>query len=148
MSNKFFNYFIKYNYYLINDYNEVKDSKIFKLYYLPKVSFDKILFNLKNKFDLSDDIFLLGTFYLDKVKKKERINEFNIYLISILVIRLADKYLEDKIFFNDFWAEKLNINLKRFNFYEYNLLVLLDFDLHINYHIFNKRKNYVKSLKL
>ena len=146
MSN-YFDYFIKYNYYLIDNYFEVEDSKIFKLFNIPKISFDKILFKLKNELDLSDNIFLLGLFYLDKIKKKERITEFNVYLISIVIIRLADKYLEDKIYFNDFWAKFLNIDLKRFNYYEYYMLVLLDFNLYINCSIFNKRKKYLKSLK-
>ena len=147
MSNYFFNYFIKYNYYLIDNYYDIKDSEIFRLVNLPKFSFDKILFDLKNELDLSDDIFLLGIFYLDKIKKKERINEFNVYLISILIIRLADKYLEDNIALNDFWAEYLNIDLKKFNFFEYKILDLLDFNLHINYEKFFRRKNYLKSLK-
>ena len=68
-------------------------------------------------------------------------------MISIAIIRLADKYLEDKIYFNDFWAKFLNIDLKRFNYYEYYMLVLLDFNLYINCSIFNKRKKYLKSLK-
>ena len=147
MSDDFFNYFIKYNYYLMDNCKEVSDGSIFRLVKLPKISFDKILFNLKNELDLSENIFLLGLFYLDKIKKKQRIDEFNVYLISILLIRLAEKYLEDTIAFNDFWAKFLNIDLKRFNFYEYQMLILLDFNLHVNFSIFNKRKNYLKSLK-
>jgi hypothetical protein len=144
MSNYVFDYFIKYNYYLIDNYYEVDDSEIFRLKNLPKFSFDKILFDLKNELDLSDDIFLLGLFYLDKIKKRERINEFNIYLITIIIIRLADKYLEDNIAYNDFWAEFVNIDLRRFNFFEYKMLVLLDFNLHIDHSIFDKRKNSLK----
>ena len=147
MSSYFFNYFIKYNYYLIDNYYEVNDSEIFRLVNLPKFSFDKVLFDLKNELDLSDDIFILGLFYLDKIKNIEKINEFNVYLITILIIRLADKYLEDNIALNDFWAEYLNMDLKRFNFYEYHLLSLLDFNLYIDHDIFDRRKNYLKSLK-
>lgn len=146
MSNNFFNYFIKYNYYLINNNYDVKDNEIFTLIKLPKISFDKILFDLKNELDLSDDIFLLGLFYLDKIKKKERINEFNVYLITIIIIRLADKYLEDNIVMNDFWAEYLHMDLKKFNYYEYQMLILLDFNLYINYKNFLKRRNYLISL--
>ena len=114
---------------------------------MPKFSFDKILFDLKNELDLSDDIFLLGLFYLDRIKKKERINEFSVYLITILIIRLADKYLEDNIALNDFWAEYLHIDLKKFNYYEYKMLVLLDFNLHVNYEIFLEERIIKKSLK-
>ena len=146
MLNNFFNYFIKYNYYLIDNYYDVNDSKIFKLVKLPKISFDKILFDLKNELDLSDDIFLLGLFYLDKIKKKERINEFNVYLITIIIIRLADKYLEDDIAMNDFWAEYLHMDLKKFNYYEYQMLILLDFNLYLNHKNFLKRRNYLISL--
>jgi hypothetical protein len=146
MSNNFFDYFIKYNYYLIDNNYDVKDSEIFTLVKLPKISFDKILFDLKNELDLSDDIFLLGLFYLDKIKKKERITEFSIYLITIIIIRLADKYLEDNIAMNDFWAEYLHIDLKNFNYYEYQMIKLLDFNLHINHKYFFKRKNYLISL--
>ena len=146
MSNNFFIYFIKYNYYLIDNYYDVNDNNIFKLVKLPKISFDKILFDLKNELDLSDDIFLLGLFYLDKIKKKERINEFNVYLITIIIIRLADKYLEDNIAMNDFWAEYLHMDLKKFNYYEYQMLILLDFNLYINHKNFLKRRNYLISL--
>ena len=146
MSNNFFDYFIKYNYYLIDNYYDVNDNNIFKLVKLPKISFDKILFDLKNELDLSDDIFLLGLFYLDKIKKKERINEFNVYLITIIIIRLADKYLEDNIAMNDFWAEYLHMDLKKFNYYEYQMLILLDFNLYINHKNFLKRRNYLISL--
>jgi len=146
MSNYFFNYFIKYNYYLINNYYDVKDSEIFTLVKLPKISFDKILFDLKNELDLSDDIFLLGLFYLDKIKKKEKISEFSVYLITIIIIRLADKYLEDNIALNYFWAEYLHMDLKKFNYYEYQMIKLLDFNLHINHKYFFKRKNYLISL--
>ena len=37
-------------------------------------------------------------------------------------------------------AEYLHMDLKKFNYYEYQMIKLLDFNLHINHNIFERGK--------
>ena len=48
-----------------------------------------------------------------------------------MVIRIAEKYHEDKHYFNVYWADKFKINLKIFNLLEYKLLILFNFKIHV-----------------
>tara|TARA_E500000178_G_C16496467_1_gene519692 strand:- start:130 stop:570 length:441 start_codon:yes stop_codon:yes gene_type:complete len=138
MSNKYLNYFILKVFLLMNENENDNDfSRIFELDNKPKTPLDKFIYIFSKKVELSEETILVSLCILNKIKKKILINEKSIYLFSIFLFRIADKYHEDKHFYNDYWAEVINMKLKDFNYLEYKLLSLLNFNVHVSIEEYN-----------
>ena len=131
MSNIYLNFFILKMFYYCNYNNKSKDN-IFELKTLPIKPFDKFIYNYVNRINLSNNIFLLFFCIFEKNKNKLNINKNSIYLISLFLLRLADKFHEDDHIFNDLWAKELKMDLSDFNYLEYKLLSKLDFNVYVS----------------
>jgi hypothetical protein len=131
MSNIYLNFFILKMFYYCNYNNKSKDN-IFELKTLPIKPFDKFIYNYVNRINLSNNTILLSLCIFEKNKNKLNINENSIYLISLFLLRLADKFHEDDHIFNDLWAKELKMDLSDFNYLEYKLLSKLDFNVYVS----------------
>lgn len=131
MSNIYLNFFILKMFYYCNYSNKSKDN-IFELKTLPIKPFDKFIYNYVNRINLSNNTILLSLCIFEKNKNKLNINENSIYLISLFLLRLADKFHEDDHIFNDLWAKELKMDLSDFNYLEYKLLSKLDFNVYVS----------------
>ena len=58
---------------------------------------------------------------------------------------LAIKYNEDDYYSNKYYAKVGGINLEEINTLEYNLLILLNFEVFIDDEIYNKYKEQLKD---
>lgn len=131
MSNIYLNFFILKMFYYCNYSNKSKDN-IFELKTLPIKPFDKFIYNYVNRINLSNNTILLSLCIFEKNKNKLNINDNSIYLISLFLLRLADKFHEDDHIFNDLWAKELKMDLSDFNYLEYKLLSKLDFNVYVS----------------
>ena len=131
MSNIYLKFFILKMFYYCNYNNKSKDN-IFELKTLPIKPFDKFIYNYVNRINLSNNTILLSLCIFEKNKNKLNINENSIYLISLFLLRLADKFHEDDHIFNDLWAKELKMDLSDFNYLEYKLLSKLDFNVYVS----------------
>jgi hypothetical protein len=139
MSNIYLKFFILKMFYYCNLNNKNIDN-IFKLERLPIKSFDKFIYFYIPRLNLSNNTILLSLCILKKNKEKLNINKKSIYLISLILLRLADKIHEDDHYFNDEWAKELKIDLSDFNYLEYKLLVTLDFNVYVSNNEFKMMK--------
>ena len=142
MSNIYLNFFILKMYNYINLKSKNNDLT-FEVRSLPSKSFDKFVYHYFSDLEVSNNTILISLCILEKNIDRFNINDNSVYLISVFLLRIADKFHEDNHFYNDFWAEELNFELKDFNHLENKFLQMINFNLFVSLSDF---KNMEKKL--
>ena len=131
MSNMYLNFFILKMYYYCN-YKKSDESSIFELKKLPRKSFDKFIYFFIPKVNLTNETILLSLCILEKNIDRLIINENSVYLISVFLLRITEKFHEDNHYLNDDWARQIKMDLYDFNYLEKKLLEKLNYNLHVS----------------
>jgi hypothetical protein len=141
----YLNFFIlkMYNYANLKSNNE---DITFELKNLPPKSFDKFVYNYFPYLKISNNTILISLCILEKNINKLNINDNSVYLISVFLLRIADKFHEDKYFYNDHWAEYLNLELIDFNYLENKFLKLINFNVFVSLSDFKNMEKHFLSI--
>ena len=78
---------------------------------------------------------------LDRIKDYVVINNDNRMIILIILLRIEDKIENDITFTNKDWSEIFEVSLFIFNYYEYKMLELFNFNINF------KLEEYIKYKK-
>jgi len=94
----------------------------------------------------------LGLVYIDRIIQKHTqlsINSFNVHRLVISSILVASKFNDDNPYNNAFYAKVGGISVAELNLLELNFLKLIDFNLSIENHIYDRyHTELTKHLKL
>ena len=130
---KYFDYTVaKLNALTIN-----KKDKTFKLY----LDCFNIYSLITKELNLKEKDFILTYILLDRIKDYIVINNDNRMIILIILLRIEDKIENDITFTNKVWSEIFEVSLFIFNFYEYKMLELFNFNINF------KLEEYIKYKK-
>lgn len=114
-----------------------KKDKNFKLY----LDCFNIYSLIIKELELVEKDFILTYILLDRIKDNIVINNNNRMIILIILLRIEDKVENDIIFSNKDWSEIFEISLFIFNYYEYKMLELFNFNINF------KLEEYIKYKK-
>ena len=130
---KYFDYTVaKLNALTIN-----KKDKTFKLY----LDCFNIYSLITKELNLKEKDFILTYILLDRIKDYIVINNDNRMIILIILLRIEDKIENDITFTNKVWSEIFEVSLFIFNYYEYKMLELFNFNINF------KLEEYIKYKK-
>ena len=130
---KYFDYTVaKLNALTIN-----KKDKTFKLY----LDCFNIYSLITKELNLKEKDFILTYILLDRIKDYIIINNDNRMIILIILLRIEDKIENDITFTNKDWSEIFEVSLFIFNYYEYKMLELFNFNINF------KLEEYIKYKK-
>ena len=130
---KYFDYTVaKLNALTIN-----KKDKTFKLY----LDCFNIYSLITKELNLKEKDFILTYILLDRIKDYIVINNDNRIIILIILLRIEDKIENDITFTNKVWSEIFEVSLFIFNYYEYKMLELFNFNINF------KLEEYIKYKK-
>lgn len=137
------------NFFILKMYNYINlksnnNDLTFEVKSLPSNSFDKFVYHYLPDLEVSNNTILISLCILEKNINKLNINDNSVYLISVFLLRIADKFHEDKHFYNDYWAEELNLELEDFNHLENKFLQMINFNVFVSLSDFkNMEKNFL-----
>jgi hypothetical protein len=118
-------------YYYCN-YKKSDETSIFELKKLPAKSFDKFIYFFIPEVNLTNETILLSLCILEKNIDRLIINDNSVYLISVFLLRITDKFHEDNHYLNDDWARQIKMDLYDFNYLEKKLLEKLNYNLYVS----------------
>jgi len=106
---------------------------------LPEIDVKSYLTRIVNHVSCSKNCFLVAMIYLDRLiaKRDFVISVRNIHRLLIASVIVATKLFEDTIYNNVHYAYVGGIPLPELNRLELELLILLDFDLHVTETVFD-----------
>jgi hypothetical protein len=112
---------------------DLSDSPFFKNVTYNISLFDYLI-RLEKYYDCSDSIIIAMLIYIDRLdfRAKIYINKNSAHRIVIAAYNLANKYMEDEHFSNEYYAKVAGLSLDELNMLEREMLKHLNYELHID----------------
>ena len=139
--------YTEYMEFLLKKYNYCNNYSIFnsKLYY--KITLEKFINNLGKIFKLSDSNYIYAICLLDKVIKSNiiKIHTYNVHLLSLVLLLLSSKMLEDTPYYNKDWGKYGGMSIYEINYSESYILKALDYNLHISLEDYETKLDFLRQ---
>jgi hypothetical protein len=107
---------------------------------IPNISLYDYIIRILNYTEIEENTIISSLIYIDMFDKKKQITKFNVHRIFFCSILISLKYNEDIIYKNEYYAQVAGISLNELNTIEYEFISLLNFNLYIDYNLFNDYK--------
>ena len=90
---------------------------------------------------------IITLIYIDKICESSnlQLTMLNIHRLLLACMVVALKYNEDDYYSNEYYAKVGGISLKELNQLEYNILILLDFNVFIDDALYENYENQIKD---
>ena len=107
-------------------------------------SFIEILFKLNHCEECS---LIISLIYIDRICEKVNLilTKKNIHRLFLICLITSIKYNEDECYLNSYYAKIGGLSLNEFNTLEYELLKLIDFDLHVDITVYEQYRRYLNN---
>lgn len=107
---------------------------------IPNISLYDYIIRILNYTEIEENTIISSLIYIDMFDKKKQITKFNVHRIFFCSILISLKYNEDIIYKNEYYSQVAGISLNELNTIEYEFISLLNFNLYIDYNLFNDYK--------
>ena len=124
------------------------DDSIFHNSKIPKIIITEYLNRIIEYSNVEENTLICSLIYIEEIRKKIKLTNFNIHKILFTAIITAIKFNEDKIFNNNFYSLIGGISKEKLLELEYHFLILMDFKLYINENIFKTYKQVLEDVSL
>lgn len=113
----------------------------------PQISLNKYLKRFMKYSKPEPSTLIIGLVYIDKICENSnlQLTVFNIHRLVLACLIVAIKYNEDDYYSNEYYAKVGGITLKELNILEYNILILLDFNVFVDEGIYESYENQIKD---
>ena len=113
----------------------------------PQISLNKYLKRFMKYSKPEPSTLIIGLVYIDKICENSnlQLTVFNIHRLVLACLIVAIKYNEDDYYSNEYYAKVGGITLKELNILEYNILILLDFNVFVDEVIYESYENQIKD---
>lgn len=113
----------------------------------PQISLNKYLKRFMKYSKPEPSTLIIGLVYIDKICENSnlQLTVFNIHRLVLACLIVAIKYNEDDYYSNEYYAKVGGITLKELNILEYNILILLDFNVFVDEGIYASYENQIKD---
>ena len=125
-----------------------KDDSIFHNSKIPKIVITEYLNRIIEYSNVEENTLICSLIYIEEIRKKIKLTNFNIHKILFTAIITAIKFNEDKIFNNNFYSLIGGISKEKLLELEYHFLILMDFKLYINENKFKTYKQVLEDVNL
>lgn len=119
-----------------NEYSSIiskQSHSVFSMKAKPSISVNDFIKRLVNYSNVEYSTLISAVIYLDKILSKNLyLTEYNVHLLFSVCFLEAIKMNEDKIYSNSVYAKIFGISLRKLNQIEYEFLVIMKFNLHID----------------
>lgn len=133
----------------INDNNEDHSTLIQDFFCKkhPQISINKYLKRFMKYSKPEPSTIIITLIYIDKICESSnlQLTILNIHRLLLACMVVALKYNEDDYYSNEYYAKVGGISLKELNQLEYNILILLDFNLFIDDALYENYENQIKD---
>ena len=118
-----------------NEYSSIISKQshcVFSMKAKPSIAVSDFIKRLVNYSNVEYSTLISAVIYLDKILSKNLyLTEYNVHLLFSVCLLEAIKMNEDKIYSNSVYAKIFGISLRKLNQIEYEFLVTMKFNLHI-----------------
>ena len=113
----------------------------------PQISLNKYLKRFMKYSKPEPSTLIISLVYIDKICENSnlQLTVFNIHRLVFACLIVAIKYNEDDYYSNEYYAKVGGITLKELNILEYNILILLDFNVFVDEVIYESYENQIKD---
>lgn len=113
----------------------------------PQISINKYLKRFMKYSKPEPSTLIISLIYIDKICENSnlQLTMFNIHRLVFACLIVAIKYNEDDYYSNEYYAKVGGITLKELNLLEYNILILLDFNVFIDDLVYESYENQIKD---
>ena len=113
----------------------------------PQISLNKYLKRFMKYSKPEPSTLIISLVYIDKICENSnlQLTVFNIHRLVFACLIVAIKYNEDDYYSNEYYAKVGGITLKKLNILEYNILILLDFNVFVDEVIYESYENQIKD---
>lgn len=110
---------------------------------IPPISLNDYLHRIIHYSKCSFGAIIHSIIYIDRLRKKIPLNNYNIHIIIITCMLIACKYYDDINYNNNFFASVGGVTITEMNFFELSFLNHLDYKLFVTKKLF---KQYLTEL--
>ena len=107
----------------------------------PQISINKYLKRFMKYSKPEPSTLIISLIYIDKICENSNL-QLTMFFACLIV---AIKYNEDDYYSNEYYAKVGGITLKELNLLEYNILILLDFNVFIDDLVYESYENQIKD---
>ena len=113
----------------------------------PQISINKYVKRFMKYSKPEPSTLIISLIYIDKICENSnlQLTMFNIHRLVFACLIVAIKYNEDDYYSNEYYAKVGGITLKELNLLEYNILILLDFNVFIDDLVYESYENQIKD---
>ena len=113
----------------------------------PQISINKYLKRFMKYSKPEPSTIIITLIYIDKICESSnlQLTMLNIHRLLLACMVVALKYNEDDYYSNEYYAKVGGISLKELNQLEYNILILLDFNVFIDDALYENYENQIKD---
>ena len=113
----------------------------------PQISINKYLKRFMKYSKPEPSTIIITLIYIDKICESSnlQLTILNIHRLLLACMVVALKYNEDDYYSNEYYAKVGGISLKELNQLEYNILILLDFNVFIDDALYENYENQIKD---
>ena len=113
----------------------------------PQISINKYLKRFMKYSKPEPSTLIISLIYIDKICENSnlQLTMYNIHRLVFACLIVAIKYNEDDYYSNEYYAKVGGITLKELNLLEYNILILLDFNVFIDDLVYESYENQIKD---
>lgn len=90
---------------------------------------------------------IISLIYIDRICEKVNLilTKKNIHRLFLICLISSIKYNEDECYLNSYYGKIGGLSLNEFNTLEYELLKLIDFDLHVDITVYEQYRRYLNN---
>ena len=139
-----FRYINIYNIYtnliLSYNFNSKNDNPIFYTKSIPKFTIKDFCNRIEIYCKINASVFIYALILLNRVLEKGfvSINIHTIYILTLILLLISSKMLEDEHYSNNTWARVGGMSVERLNILEKKILKKLDYHVHVNLQEYEK----------
>ena len=113
----------------------------------PNISIHKYLKRFMKYSRPEPSTIIIALIYIDKIcdESNLQLTMLNIHRLALACLVVATKYNEDDYYSNEFYAKVGGVSLEELNQLEYNILILLNFNVYIDDELFEKYESQIKD---
>ena len=113
----------------------------------PQISLNKYLKRFMKYSRPEPSTIIIALIYIDKIcdESNLQLTMLNIHRLALACLVVATKYNEDDYYSNEFYAKVGGVSLEELNQLEYNILILLSFNVYIDDELFEKYESQIKD---
>ena len=120
------------------------DDPIFYTKDIPKFTISDFCNRIEIYCKINESVFIYALILFNRVLEKGfvSINKYTVFILSLVLLLISSKMLEDEHYSNRTWAKVGGLEIERVNIIEKTILEKLDYNVHI------KLEEYDKVLKI